>query len=131
MMTCNADEMAEGLAELYVAKRAESIRFMTIVGATLEGNIKLHEAGRPGPEIGPSGDFRRNTTRLPLLITDRQMFAKVANDSPQALRLEFGFMGMTDSIGRTFHQPPYPSFGPGFDDTLPEFDIGLQALAES
>lgn len=39
----------------------------------------------------------------------------IGTNSPYAMRLEFGFND-TDSLGRTYHQPPQPHWRPAFDE---------------
>ena len=38
--------------------------------------------------------------------------AKVGPSVVYARRIELGFMNMTDSLGRLYHQPPHPYFAP-------------------
>lgn len=89
-------------------------------GAALQTRVRAKASGRPGPRA-QTGDYRRSisrqTSRGPGSIT-----IEVGTNSPQGRRLEFGFWGLTDSLGRLFHQPAYPHFAPaadGMDETLP------------
>lgn len=72
--------------------------------------IRGNASGRPGPNV-ISGDYRGSWKphphRIPYGGTNT-----LATTEPQGRRLEFGYMGMTDSIGRTFHQPPFPHVQP-------------------
>lgn len=54
--------------------------------------------------------------------------ASVWTDAPQANRLEYGFYGMTDSLGRTFHQPPYPHIGPAVDQVEDRMERQLDGI---
>lgn len=74
-----------------------------------EAIVKGKQGGRPGPRA-ITGDFRRRT-RGQAQVNGGLVQGQIGNDAPQALRLEFGFFG-TDRLGRTYSQPPYPSFGP-------------------
>ncbi|MEU0624978.1 hypothetical protein ABZ329_29475 [Streptomyces rubiginosohelvolus] len=72
--------------------------------------IRGNASGRPGPNV-ITGAYRNswetNTRRLPY-----GAMCTIGTNAPQGRRLEFGFMGMTDSLGRTYHQPPFPHVGP-------------------
>lgn len=89
----------------------------------LQNRVKANASGRPGPRV-VTGDYRRSIDRR----VDRSGPATVGyvgTNEPQGRRLEFGFTGV-DSLGRFFDQPPYPHFGPSFDDTVDGFldDLG-------
>ncbi|MFD7867316.1 hypothetical protein [Streptomyces sp. NPDC059783] len=75
--------------------------------------IRGNASGRPGPNV-ITGAYRNSwqteTRRLPYGAQ-----CTIGTDAPQGRRLEFGFMGMTDSLGRTYHQPPLPHVGPAID----------------
>jgi hypothetical protein len=94
-------------------------------GAALQTRIRANASGRPGPNA-QSGDYRRSIsrqmTRGPGTIT-----VEVGTNSPQGRRLEFGFWGMTDSLGRLFHQPAYPHFGPAVDGIEETFPAAITA----
>lgn len=97
-------------------------------GAELQAAIRAAASGRPGPNV-ISGRFRSGIT----LQVDRgvgQASAEVSSDAPQAHRLEFGFHGV-DSLGRRYNQPPYPSFGPGFDAASPGFEAAMIAMVNA
>jgi hypothetical protein len=61
----------------------------------------------------------------------RAVSASVWTNAPQANRLEYGFWGMTDRIGRTFHQPAYPHIGPAVDEIEERFAVQLDAVVAS
>lgn len=81
--------------------------------------IKGYASGRPGPNV-ITGDYRGSwhpgpTRRLPYGAQ-----CTIGTDRPQGRRLEFGFVG-TDSLGRTYNQPPFPHVQPALpyiQDTL-------------
>lgn len=84
-------------------------------GQMLLARTRAKASGRPGPNV-ITGQYR-NSIRV-RYETDPATGASTAtvySDAPQARRLEFGFKG-TDSIGRSFNQPPRPHFGPAFDE---------------
>lgn len=78
----------------------------------VEASIKRHASGRPGPQV-ITGDYRRSWTTEVHRGGD-SIVAVVGTNRPQARRLEYGFNGQ-DSLGRTYHQPPFPHMGPGTD----------------
>jgi hypothetical protein len=53
----------------------------------------------------------------------------VGTDRAQANRLERGFVG-TDSIGRTYDQPPYPHHGPAVDVIEPLYYLAMEKVSE-
>lgn len=62
-------------------------------------------SGRPGPNIVTG----RYVSSMVLRVMPNKR--EVANGSPQAARLEYGFVG-TDRLGRNYHQPAFPHFRP-------------------
>lgn len=111
-------------------------------GLELQAKVRANASGRSGVtytpvgggtpgEIGPrvqTGDYRRSI-RLSVrgAGVGGEDVAEVFTNSPQGRRLERGFLGLTDSLGRTFHQPPYPHFNPALDDVGPRYARALEA----
>lgn len=129
----NAAELAAGMKAASVAIPARIAGVVAHHGLLLQANVKRRAAEpryaeRPKPEgsdEGPriiTGDYNRS---IYLRITPTS--AEVGTNKPQGRRLEFGFSG-TDSLGRTYDQPPYAHFGPGFDDTVPGYMAALSAV---
>lgn len=77
----------------------------TLGAARIRGNA----SGRPGPNV-ITGAYRRSwrteTRGLP-----HGALCTIGTELPYGRRLEFGFSG-TDSIGRTYNQPPFPHVQP-------------------
>lgn len=96
-------------------------------GVQLEGQIRANASGRPGPNW-ITGDYRGSFTVSPV---GGRLAVVVGTNRPQARRLEFGFVG-TDSLGRSYNQPPYPHVQPAVDKMRGpiEKDI-LKALAKA
>ena len=96
----------------------------------MAGAMQSHASGRPGPRV-QSGDLR-GSILVDHEIGDPDGFgaATVYTDVIYSRRLEYGFYG-TDSLGRTFNQPPYPFFGPGFNQVAPDFIRDLQDVLSS
>ncbi|MCK9929325.1 hypothetical protein MXD62_19435 [Frankia sp. Mgl5] len=97
-------------------------------GAELQTAIKAAASGRPGPNV--ITDAFRSGITLEVERGPGHAQAEVSSASPQANRLEFGFNG-TDSLGRRYNQPPYPSFGPGFDAATPGFTAAVTAMVRA
>ncbi len=97
-------------------------------GQLLNTRIKANASGRPGPNA-PTGDYRRSWVHKVDKIGDTWTSTNGTN-KPQARRLEFGFTG-TDSLGRTYDQPPYPHAGPAFDEIGPQFVEAARKLQRS
>lgn len=97
-------------------------------GHLMNTRIKAHASGRPGPNA-PTGDYRRSWVHVVTKEGDTTISTNGTN-KPQGRRLEFGFTG-TDSLGRTYDQPPYPHVGPAFDEIGPEFVDAAQKLVRS
>src|ERR1051325_1324826 len=68
-------------------------------------------------ELAPflTGTYRRAVNTEIAVERDGYCEGVVGTNQPQARRLEFGFND-TDSLGRTYHQPPKPHFRPAFDE---------------
>jgi hypothetical protein len=107
---------------------ARAIGLVHQFGVVLQARVKANAMGRPGPRA-PTGDYNRS---INLTLAQRGMTveAQVGTNLPQGRRLEFGFVGQ-DSLGRTYHQPPYPHFGPAVDKTAPEFETAVAQIATS
>lgn len=75
--------------------------------------VRRYASGRPGPNV-QTGEYvrgiliRRSVRRFGPIVNVKE---EVYTLSPQAARLEFGFVGV-DSLGRVYHQPPYPHWVP-------------------
>lgn len=84
-------------------------RSVFLAGAMLRTRVRANASGRPGPRV-QTGDYRRSisqTNRKVASVAEAHVFT----NSPQALRLEYGFTGV-DAIGRSYAQPPYPHWRP-------------------
>jgi hypothetical protein len=85
-------------------------------------------SGRPGPRI-QTGDLRRGVDLVIGTPLAGQHRALVGSRSPQARRLERGFIG-TDSAGRHYEQPAYPAFRPAVDLLGPQYAAALGSALE-
>lgn len=94
--------------------------------AELQAEVQRNASGRPGPNA-PTGDYRRSINRRTERVSTAHFRGRVGTDKPQARRLEFGFQG-TDSLGRSYDQPPYPHFGPAADAVGPKYVEAVEAV---
>ena len=109
------------------AARAAAERFVGRAGGYIvQGGMK-HSQGRPGPIPRSSSHMRSFHTEGPKDASAGVVYSETGPGMIYSRRLELGYMNMTDSLGRTYHQPPYPSLGPGVQDALPK----IANLAES
>lgn len=99
------------LDRLITKGQADLGRAVTRAAALTATDAKANASGRPGP-MAPTGAFRGSITHVPATTSGSSTVAYVGSNAPQARRLEFGFMGMTDSLGRRFQQPAYPWLAP-------------------
>jgi hypothetical protein len=94
-------------------------------GALLRTRVMAKASGRPGPRT-ITGDYRRSWQNQ-FSGGGGSYKSETGTNAPQAKRLEFGFHGM-DSLGRNYSQPPYAHARPAFDEIVPQFEQGGQAL---
>lgn len=96
-------------------------------GGILQTKVKGNARGRPGPRM-QTGDYNRSI-ELRFTLVDASPVATVGTNEPQGRRLEDGFED-TDSLGRTYHQPPYPHFGPAVDEVEQPYTEAIAAIPE-
>lgn len=96
-------------------------------GHLLATKVKAKASGRPGPNA-PTGDYRRSITAQ-FSREGSKSIAIIGTNAVQGRRLEFGFNGV-DSLGRHYNQPPYPHFGPAFDEIEDQFMSALKTAAK-
>lgn len=94
-------------------------------GLRLVTEVRANMSGRPGPNV-ITGDLRRGVFLVLSSPAPGVHRALAASNSPQAHRLENGFIG-ADSLGRVYHQPPYPAFKPAVETLLPDYRQGVIA----
>ena len=77
----------------------------------IQRQARMNATGRPGPKVR-TGTLRRSITiKYPHRGGGGLYEAQIGPTVIYSRRIELGFDG-TDSIGRTYHQPPYPYFRP-------------------
>lgn len=109
-MNLTPEELAAKFTEKAASLPREAARVLGRQGLLLETKIKGNASGRPGPNA-PTGDYRRSWNTVPSQ-EGTVLRSTTGTNKPQGRRLEYGFMNMTDILGRTFQQPPYPHVGP-------------------
>lgn len=114
------DELAAKLE--HAAKRIGPAiaRGVEHTGTLGQAKIRGNASGRPGPNVITGAyrtSWRPETHRIPY-----GAICTLGTDAPQGRRLEFGFNG-TDSLGRTYNQPPFPHVQPA----LPFIEATLMA----
>jgi hypothetical protein len=113
------NELARDLGKASAAAGARAMKIVRHHGMRLHAKVKANAQGRPGPRV-QSGDYNRSIGLI-VGIDGGSPIARVGTNRPQGRRLEKGFVG-TDSLGRTYHQPPYPHFEPAVDAIGLEFE---------
>lgn len=68
-----------------------------------------------------TGTLRRSIHVEKVVVDGEQTYVVVGTDLPYARRQEYGFYGMTDSLGRTYHQLPRPYFRPPLDTEMSKY----------
>jgi Bacteriophage HK97-gp10, putative tail-component len=109
-----------GVGEFVAALEAMDARVDAACGATvrdaarvIQRQARTNATGRPGPKVR-TGTLRRSITiRYPKRGGGGVWEAQIGPTAVYSRRVELGFDG-TDSIGRTYHQPPYPYFAPAW-----------------
>jgi hypothetical protein len=87
--------------------------------------VREYASGRPGPQV-ITGEYRSSIAVTQLATPGIVAEAIVGTDAPQAMRLEFGFVGV-DAIGRHYSQPPFPHWRPGLSEAA-QHTPGLRDL---
>lgn len=112
----DAGALAAALERGGVAAMAAVHTTMEHSAQALKARVQQNVSGRPGPNV-ITGRYRASweaqvTGAGPVVV------AEVGTTAPQARRLEYGFAG-ADSLGRIYHQPPFPHLGPAAHETGP------------
>lgn len=107
--------------------RQKSLSIAIAAGKALVEAATQNARGRPGPEE-VTGDY---IDSFYYEVVDDVETASVyaGTDEPYAMRLEYGFVGI-DSLGRDYHQPPFPHWGPAADEVEPMYEESLIQMAD-
>ena len=60
-------------------------------------------------------DLQRSIEKETVVENDEEVVTVVGPNAPYGRRIELGFTG-TDSLGRTYNQPPYPYLRPAYEE---------------
>lgn len=91
----------------------------------LTERIQTAASGRPGPNILTGNLYGSIQIDHTLGDVDGWGAATVYTNVEYARRLELGFYG-TDSLGRSYSQPPYPFFSRAVEGSVEEFRSVMQ-----
>lgn len=100
-----AREAAAAFLHTASTTQAKLAGAVALHGKQYQAAVKRRASGRPGPNV-ITGKYR-NSIKFRMVRSGLTPAAEVYTEAPQARRLELGFAGV-DSLGRTFHQPPFP-----------------------
>jgi hypothetical protein len=103
------EELADRLEHAATRIGPAIARGVQHAGTLGAARIKGNASGRPGPNVitgAYRNSWRTETRHLPYGAQ-----CTIGTDLPYGRRLEFGFTG-TDSLGRSYHQPPFPHVQP-------------------
>jgi hypothetical protein len=119
-LNIDVDDLLDSLKALGVRVDKATSEAAGEAGLAVANAAKRKASGRPGPNV-ITGTHRRSIAMLgpPRHEGVGRWSVRVAPHSPQARRLELGFMNMRDSLGRLYHQPPYPYLRPGLQMAAP------------
>jgi len=121
--TSQLRDLSRDLGRAGLKAGARAYKIVAHHGLKLQARVKANAAGRPGPRM-VTGDYNRSIM-LEVGMDAGGPTARVGTNRPQGRRLELGFSG-TDSLGRTYRQPPFPHFGPAIDEIGPGFEMDVQ-----
>jgi hypothetical protein len=103
------EELADRLEHAATRLGPSIARGVQHTGEMGVARIRGNASGRPGPNVitgAYRNSWRAETRRLPYGAV-----CTIGTDLPYGRRLEYGFTG-TDSLGRSYAQPPFPHVQP-------------------
>jgi hypothetical protein len=120
-------EFAAAIQVQIEASRAAAEQFVMKAGLLVVAASQRHASGRPGPNV-KSGSHRRSFhTEGPKDASAGVVYSESGPSMIYSRRLDLGYMNMTDSLGRLYHQVPYPALAPGVKDAT----VPISNLAEA
>jgi len=122
MRTRNERQLENRLRVMGMTADARSAAVLHLYGEVLRQRVRQHASGRPGPNV-ITGEYR-NSIQVQYTSRGGGVSVVVFSDHPASRRLEYGFVG-SDSLGRTYNQPPYPHFAPAMRELRAEFIAAL------
>lgn len=103
------EQLADRLEHAAVKVRPAIEKAVRHTGEMGVARIRGNASGRPGPNV-ITGAYR-NSWRPEMRGLPHGALCTIGTDLPYGRRLEFGFTG-TDSLGRSYNQPPFPHVQP-------------------
>ena len=108
------NRVSENLVGMGKTIKADLPRAVFRTGAQLRTAVRARASGRPGPRV-ITGNYRRSIAQTNTTDLQGNPTAYVHTNAPQAMRLEYGFVGI-DAAGRMNNSPPYPHWAPAVRD---------------
>jgi hypothetical protein len=124
-VTSNAAQVARTIAAFGPTAHAAVQRTVDVEGEVFRMKVRARASG----PRAQTGDYRRSIN-MQTRASSQQIEVEVGTNSVQGRRLEFGFWGMTDSLGRLFHQHAYPHFQPAADEMEQRFPIAIERTVD-
>ncbi len=122
----SGDEALRSAAHLALpALKARTTAAVHQFAVHLTERIQTAASGRPGPNIVTGNLYGSIQIDHNIGDADGWGVATVYTDVPYSRRLELGFYG-TDSLGRSYNQPPYPFFSRAVEGSVDEFRTVMQ-----
>jgi len=100
-------------AKLQINMTLEKLTAGAIKGVHMAALDVQAEVQRTSPI--DTGQYRSEIRTEEPVVSDVSIEVTIGSPAPQSARLEYGYMGLTDSLGRTFYQAPRPHWRPAFD----------------
>lgn len=117
--------VARGLTDAALFLGTELPRGLHGLGEQLEGAVKRHAQGRPGPQR-VTGAYV-SSIGMQAHQAGVHYEVEVGTNAPEGRRLEYGFHKQ-DKLGRSFHQPPFPHWRPALAETMPAANALFERL---
>lgn len=121
----NAQDVATDFFRIGTVMQGAFPKVADIGAEQMLASIRKHASGRPGPNI-ITGDYVASW-RIEKMGVGARL---VSTSAPQANRLEYGFSGM-DSLGRMYHQPPFPHVLPAVTEVSPKVAAEANSLVSA
>jgi hypothetical protein len=110
------------------ASREAAVQFVGKAGALVVAFSQKHAYGGRPSSINRSSSYARSFhTEGPKDASAGVVYSESGPSMIYSRRLDLGYMNMTDSLGRLYHQIPYPALAPGVKDAT----VPISNLAEA
>lgn len=92
----------------------------------LVAEVQKNASGPPGPNV-VTGAYRSSIRIMEEEFEGNNTTIYVGTDAPQALRLEYGFVGV-DALGRHYAQSPRPHWQPAVETIAKKFEEEMKHI---